>query len=98
MDASVGAGDTSGMGKKVSNNTNNTSESQLGRIDRVDKGGLSGTIKEGVGGTNIKAGIEMGGANKGGTIGTDIEQGKKAGAGAVASIDNIVNGDGKVTD
>ena len=64
----------------------------------ANKGGLGGTDKSGVVGTDIKAAVGVGGANKGNMSGANIEVDKKAGAGAVASIDNSTDGGGKITD
>ena len=88
-DISAGIGNTSGMSKKVSNNTNNIGEDQSSRVDGANKSGLGRTNEGKVGGTNIKAKVGVGEAN--------IEAGKKADAGAIASTDNSVDGSGKVT-
>ena len=67
-------------------------------MGRANKGRLGETDEGEVDGTNIKAGVGVGGADKGGVGGADIEAGKKAGAGAIASTDNSADGGGKVTD
>ena len=100
MNANAGAGvdDISDTDKEVSNKTNNTSEGQSGRVGGANKDGLGGTNEGRVDGTTIKAGVGEDGANKGGVGGANIEAGKKAGAGAVANIDNSANSGGKVID
>ena len=64
----------------------------------VDKSGLGRTKKGKVDGTDIKAGVGISGANKGGVGRIDIEVGKKASVRAIASIDNSTDGGNKVTD
>ena len=65
VDVDTSAANTSGMGEKVSNNTNNTKINQFDRGDRVDKGGLSRTNNCGVGRTDIEIKVGLDGANKG---------------------------------
>ena len=89
-DVDASAGDISGTGEEVSNNTNNIGEGQSGRVGGANKGELGRTNKGELSGTNIKAEVGLGRA--------DIEAGKKAGAGAVTSIDNSTNDGNKVTD
>lgn len=67
-------------------------------MDGANKSRLGDTNKGEVGGTNIEAGVGINRANKGSMSRADIETGRKAGAGAVASTNNNADGGGKVTD
>ena len=96
-DADASTGDTSSTGEKVSNNINNTGKSQSGRVYGADKSGLGGTNKGGVGETDIKAGVEMDGANKDDMSGVNIDGNKNAGVGAVTSTNYSANRSGKVS-
>ena len=97
-DAGAGAGDISDTGEEVNNNTNNTGEGQSGRVGGADKDGLGGIDKGEVGETDIETKVGVDGAEKSGTDGVNIEANKKAGARAVISTDNSIDGGGKVTD
>ena len=96
--AGANAGDTSGTGEEVSNNTNNISEGRSSRVDGANKGGLGGTDEGGVGKTNIKAGVGVDVADKDSMGEANIEVDKKVGTRAVANTDNSTDGGGKVTD
>lgn len=67
-------------------------------MDGANKSRLGDTNKGEVGGTNIEAGVGINRANKGSMSRADIETGRKAGAGAVASTNNNADGGDKVTD
>ena len=105
-DEGAGVGDTSSTGEKVSNNIDNIDKSQSVRVSGTNKGGVNRTNKGEVGETNIKVEVGMGGAdkrgisgaNKGGVSGDSIEAGKKAGAGAITSINNGADGGDKDID
>ena len=96
--ANMGLGNTSCTVEKVSNNRNNTGESQSSRMGGANRGRLGGTNKSKPGGIDIKAGVEVGGGNKGGMDEAYIEAGKKASVGVVASTNNSSDSGGKVTD
>lgn len=85
--ASADAGNTSSIGKKVSNNTNNTDVTRLGRVSRLNEGGLDSANKSGVNR-----------ANKGRVDKANIERDKKTGARAVVSTDNSTDDGDKLTD
>ena len=88
VDVGIGVSDTSGMAKKVNNNTNNTGEGQSERV--------SGTNEDGVCRTNIKVGVGVAGANKCIMGEAEIKAGKNASAKNVTSINNSADGGRKI--
>ena len=85
----MSVGDTSGIGEKISNNTNNIGESQSSRVNGANKDELGKTVKGEIGETDIKAGVGVGRDN--------IQVSKKANVGAIISIDNSADSSSKIT-
>lgn len=99
-DANAGTStdNTSVMREKIGINTNNKSLSQSSKVDSVNKNEFGLMNKNGVGRTNVEAKVGLVRANKSSVSGINIEAGKKANVGTVASTNNSVDGNIKITD